>query len=86
MATPIRAGFTGSMTKNGGGLALPEQIHTPHILILPPNGDQVTERVRAEDEGYAARPRAPLRGPSGAAAPPLGAARARPAHRPGARA
>ena len=77
MATPIRAGFTGSMTKNGGGLALPEQIHTPHILILPPNGDQVTERVRAEDEGYAARPR----GSRSARR-----ARARPAHRPGARA
>ena len=35
-ATPIRAGFTGSITKNGGGLPLPEQIHTPRILILPP--------------------------------------------------
>ena len=35
MATPIRTGFTGSMTKNGGGLPLPEQIRTPHILILP---------------------------------------------------
>lgn len=35
MATPIRAGFTGSMTKNGGGLPLPEQIRTPHILMLP---------------------------------------------------
>ena len=23
------------MTKNRGGLPLPEQIHTPHILILP---------------------------------------------------
>ena len=55
MATPIRAGFTGSMTKNGGGLPLPEQIRTPHILILP--------NSRTFDPSHDGDPREPSHGP-----------------------